>query len=100
MATYLELRNLFNDGDLKNKVITATVVAAKELLGGTPTANDRAWASSVLANPKGESSKALMTVLAENKALDVSAIQGATDAGIQAQVDSVVPQLVLAMAGA
>ena len=99
MATYEELRGIFNDSDTKNKVVMATVIAAYELLQTTPTADDRAWASRVFDDPEAEGRKAYMAVLAANKASTVVAIQAATDATIQTQVDGVVPSLVQALAG-
>ena len=99
MATYIELRGAFGNDDLRNKVVMATVIAAYELLGGTPTAADRTWISAVFANPETEGRKAFMGVLAANVGLALTAIETATDSAIQTQVDIVVPQLVSAMAG-
>jgi hypothetical protein len=99
MASYLEIRNLFNDADLKNKVVTATLVAASNLADGTPTTLDKTWIASVFNNPQGEGAKAHMAVLAANKGATVAQIRGASDSAIQAQVDNIVPLLVSAMAG-
>jgi len=96
MATYTELRNLFSDDALRNRLDVAAVVAANTLLGGTPTAADQGWAAAVFSNPRNEGQKAFMAVLAANKDLSVAAIQGATDAAIQSNVDAVVPSLVVA----
>ena len=100
MATYLELQSLFNDNDLTLRVRAATVIAANNLLSGAPTAADRAFAASVFASPSGISHQVLMAVLAENKASTVAQIQGASDAALQTNVDSVIPALVSALAGA
>lgn len=99
MAAYSDLRNLFNASDLRNRVTTATVIAAYGLLGGTPTAADRAWAQEVFKNPDGRGQEVLMAVLAANKDQTTGNITGATDAAIQTAVDAVVPQLVLAFSG-
>ena len=99
MATYLEIRGLFNDGDLSNKVDFATVIAAKNLLVGTPSLSEQKWAAGVFANPSTEGQKALMAVLAANNGSSVAQIQGASDAAIQINVDSVVDSLVIAYAG-
>ncbi len=99
MATYEELRGSFNDTALSNRVVMATVVAAYGLLQATPTAADRAWASMVFRKPEEEGKKAFMAVLAANKDASIEAIQGASDASIQSQVDGVVTGLVLALAG-
>lgn len=99
MATLQELRGLFRDSDLLEKVESATVIAANNLLEATPTAADKAWASGVFSNPFREAQKVLMAVLADNSAATVSQIQTATDVSIQTSVDTVVPNLVDALAG-
>jgi hypothetical protein len=96
MATYTELRSLYADDDLRNKVEVAVVKAAANLLGGTPTADEQKWAAAVFASPRGVGTQALLYVLAENSGLTVAAIQGATDAAIQTNVDAVAPALVVA----
>jgi len=101
MATYQELRALFNDSDLMEKVEVAVVVAANDLAtAATPTTAQKAWAAQVAANPSGEAQTAMMFVLAQNKGQSVATIQGATDAALQNNVNSVVPVLVDALAGA
>jgi hypothetical protein len=99
MATYQELRGLFADSDLQEKVEVALVIAANTLNAGTPTTADKAWIAHVIGNTRGEAQKALKIVLAENSGASVATIQGATDAAIQTNVDSIVPTLVDALAG-
>lgn len=99
MASYLEIRGLFNDGDLQNKIETAVVISAYNLTASTPTAAQKAWIASVFANPGNVGKSALMAVLAANKGLSVSAIQSATDAAIQTNVDNIVQTLIDAMSG-
>ena len=99
MATYIELRNLFANDEFKNRIDIAVVVAANELLGGTPTVSDQKWAAYVFSNPRSEGQKALMSVLATNKAASTSAITSATDAAIQTAVDLAVPSLITAYTG-
>lgn len=99
MATYSELRALFNDSDLMEKVEVATVIAANTLIAGTPTTAEKAWAATVFSSPKAEAQKAVMSVLAANSDATVATIQAATDASIQTNVDTIVPILVDALAG-
>lgn len=99
MATLRELRGLFRDSDLLEKVESATVIAANNLLGSTPSAADKAWASQVFSDPFREAQKVLMAVLADNSAAATATIQGASDAAIQTSVNTVVPNLVDALAG-
>ncbi len=99
MATYTEIRDLFNDADLTNKVAVALIIAVNDLLEGTPDAGDRLYASKVFASPQKEARTVLMAVLAGNSSATVSQIQAATDSAIQTKVDAVVPHLVDALAG-
>lgn len=96
MATYMEIRDLFSDDNLKNKIDVAVVNAAGDLLNSAPTADEQKWAAAVFANPRSEAEKAYMFVLSENRNLAVSAIQGASDAAIQSAVDTAVASLVIA----
>jgi len=99
MATYTELRELFGNSELLNKVEVAVIVAADGLLGGTPAPKDKAWAAAAFSNPKAEANKALKAVLADNKDNTVAQITGASDAAIQTKVTAVVPVLVDVLAG-
>lgn len=99
MATYEELRNLYNDGELLNRTDVAVAIAAHGLIsGGAPTAEQQNWASYALSRPRTEAEKALRYVLAENSGLSVSQIRGADDAALQSAVDAAVPALVVAFA--
>lgn len=99
MATYQELRSLFRNSDLMEKVETAIGVTAHDLATtGTPSADDLAWVGKALNSPEEEARKALIFVLAANKANSVAQIQGASDAVIQANVDAVRSALVSAYA--
>lgn len=99
MATYQELRSLFNNSDLMEKVEVSVVKAANDLNADSPTAADKAWISHALTNTSAEAKKALKIVLAENSSASVSAIMSASDATVQSNVNSVVPTLVDALAG-
>lgn len=99
MADYKELRALFNDSDLMERTEVAVVVAANNLLSGTPTAAQKAWAAAVFSSPLGEARKAWMAVLATNNTASVAVIQGATDTALQSQVNAVAPILVDVLAG-
>ena len=97
MAAYSDLRNLFNDSVLRNRTQVAIAVSAHNLSeSATPTEDDLAWVAKALSDTVGEGNKALKFVLAENKDASVGAIQGASDATLQSNVDLVVPALVTA----
>lgn len=95
MATYTELFNLRSDGALKNRVVTAVIVKAQNLIdAASPTATQIDWAEAAIANPVGKAVEILNYVLAANKDADVSAIQSATDDAIQSNVDAAVDVLI------
>ena len=99
MATYLELRKLFNDADLTNRVAVAAVISINTILIGTPTTKDKAYAAALFSSPQTEAKKILMGVLAANKSATVSQIQSASDAALQTNVDATVLILIDALAG-
>ena len=66
MASYVELRDLFANDTMKNRLDVATMKAAQALLDGTPTSDEIKWAAAVLASPRSESEKAWRYVLAVN----------------------------------
>lgn len=98
-ATYLELRNLGNDPDLRNRVQVAVIVAA-QLIGenaATETTERKAWAQRVIRNPTTWAERALWLALADNKDLTVADIQNATDAQLQAVIDAMVDLMALGL---
>ncbi len=101
MATYAELRALFNDSGLRNKVTSAAIIAAESALSDpvnfpTTTADvtlqtDRLlWAARVFNGAEAEGRKLFMAVLAANSSATVAAIQGASDTVIQNNVNDAV----------
>ena len=98
MASYTEIRSLFNDSELLNRVTAATIIYAHSAIA-TATIDQKAWIAQALSSPTSEAKKILMGVLAANKDSTVEQIQGAADAVIQAQVDLIAPILIDALAG-
>lgn len=94
MATYAEIRDLFTDSSLRNKVSVACIVAAEAIrnedAGTTNHANRLIWAKEAFSNPLTTSEEMLMALLAANKDETVATIQGASDAAIQARVNAAV----------
>lgn len=99
MASYIELRNLFNDSTLRNKVAVAVTIAAQGIIAssGTETAPRIAWAQRALRSPEPEAQVALMYVLAENSALTVAQINAASDTALQTAVNEAVDGLAAGM---
>lgn len=94
MATYIEMRNLVQDGTMLGKVAIALLIAADAIRSnGAATTEQRAWAGKVLANPAREAERAWPLVLVQNRAFTVAQIQAATDAAIQSAVDGAVALL-------
>ena len=94
MATYTELRGLFNSSDLKNRASVACIVAAETIRGEdggvTNHANRLLWAKQAFGNPNTAADKMLMALLAANKSAEVAAIEGVSDADLQTKVDAAV----------
>ena len=93
MASYLELREQFANDQLRNKVTVAAVIAAYNLLSGTPTDAEKTFAREVLDAPEKMGGLITKAVLAANKDATVAQINAASDAAIQTNVDSVIPNL-------
>lgn len=99
MATYSEIRQLFNDDTLRNRVTVATVIAANSALASNPTAAQQKFANMVFSSPEEMGRKVLMAVLASNSTYTLAQIQGVTDAALQTAVAAVVPNLTAAIFG-
>lgn len=94
MATYTELRQLFNNDDLRNRVSTACLVYAYGLLSGTPTDAQKAFAEKVFNDPDAIGRKIMMGVLAASKDTSKAGIEGVSDSAIQTRVDALLPNFV------
>jgi len=94
MATYVDLRHLFSDAALANRIEVACIVAAETIRGESDQtanhANRLLWAQRAFNAPKDAANKMVMAVLAANKSATVAQITGATDATLQAAVDAAV----------
>jgi hypothetical protein len=94
MATYAELLTASSNEVLINKIRVAVVIAAETVrteAGTTPKHAERlVWAKQVFANPDAEARRMIWAVLAQNKAVTLAAIIGATDAAVQTAVDAAV----------
>ena len=91
MATYTEIRNLFDDSALRNRVAVAVIVAANTILEETPaTPARKAWAVRAFAGAEAEAKRILMAVLAANKDATVGQIQNANDAALQTNVNAAI----------
>lgn len=94
MATYIELRQLFGNGDLLNRVEVGCIVAAHAIYAEAPEtanhANRLVWAVQTMTQPRFAAEKMLMSLLAANKTAAVGTISGASDATIQSAVDAAI----------
>jgi len=95
MADYIDLRGLFNDGDLLGRVEVAVSKAATDFLI-TGTLDQQKWAWSTMLSLKSQSKIALIAVLAQNSGLTIGQITGAGDPAVQTNIDAIVDGLVIA----
>lgn len=93
--TYDEMQTAFADVPLKGRVKVALIVAAEKVRLEDPRTTPRsekrlAWAKLAFSEPDSQVPAVLWAVLAQNRALTLSAVTGATDAAIQTAVDNAV----------
>lgn len=94
MALYLELHNLGNDPDLRNRVQIAVLVEANTIIrAAAPTDAEVAWAKNVIANPGTWALRVLWLALAQNKDLTLPQIAAVTDAQLQTGVAATIAAL-------
>lgn len=94
MATYDELLTANADNGLINKVRVAVVVAATGIMTEAPEtvnhANRLLWAKSVFSDPATAGLRMMWPVLAQNRALTLAQITGASDEDVQGAVETAV----------
>lgn len=94
MATYVELRNLFHHGDLRNKVEIACIIVAEEIRTEVDTIDNHAnrviWARQTFEDSRNQAAKMMMAILAANKDATTTQILAASDTAIQTQVGAAV----------
>lgn len=94
MATYLEIKTLFNDSDLNDKVQVACLIASKTVKDESAAAPNHAnrlkWAKAAFANPTSAATAMLKVLLADNNTLTLVQIQAASDAAIQSAVNAAI----------
>ena len=94
MATLIDLRNLWSNDLLKNRIEQASQIVCWNIIGelGTvPNHTERlAWAVKVLADPSGWADTLLRVIVAKYNASTIATITSATDALVIAAVEEVV----------
>ncbi len=94
MATYIELRSLFANSPLKNRIEVACIIAAETIRNeevGTPNhANRLIWAKKAFVQLATIRDQMLMALLASNKTASIAAITGILDEALQTLVDDAV----------
>src|SRR3990167_6199303 len=95
MATYTELRNLFDNPVLRGRVETAVVVTANAIAAAvvTETAARKTWANKALLNTEQEARLVLKLALAQNKSASVAQINAVSDSALQTIVENAVALL-------
>jgi len=94
MASSEELLTLFNNSAMRNKVMVATILAARAIQVEAPAtanhANRLLWAKRAFRSPDALATEMWMSVLAANASYTVAQITGASPEAIQANVDETV----------
>ena len=94
MANYDELRQLFGNGELLNRIEVACIITAEAIRGEDVAAPEHAnrllWAKQAFINPNAIRERMLMALLAANKDAAVSVIMSVPDETIQSLVDDTV----------
>ena len=93
MATYIEMKILFNDSDLKNRCEAAVVKAAYAMLTVAATADEKTLVKKVFNTKEHYAKLALYALVIANETKTVEDIQALSDATIQAVVDASAPLL-------
>jgi len=94
MATYTELRNLFNQDALRNRVEMALIIKSQLIIKETGPSDARIeWAKNILANSRNEAESFVKYVLAANAGSTIEGINGASDAVVSVAVDAAVDAL-------
>ncbi len=98
MATLLELRQLYGNSEMRNKVAPSIAITANKIMIGVDTvapfsqaagAHDLrlVWAKENFGNTAGQAAKFWEVILAKNSAATIEQIIGASDAAIKSNVD-------------
>ncbi len=94
MASYSDLKLLFNDSRLVTRVEVACIIAAETIRNedsGITNHNNRLiWAKGAFSNTHGTAVQMMKALLAANRNLDSSVIANASDEAIQSDVDDAV----------
>jgi len=94
MASYEELVDLYQDEELKDKVLGSVAISADTIRLEDPSttnhANRLVWALAATKEPKIKRDEIMLLVLAINEAATVQNIKEALDSKIQTDVDSVI----------
>ncbi len=94
MATYVELRTLFTDDTLRNRVEVAIIIAAETIRTEddqlTNHANRLLWAKKAFERTSQIRDEMTKALIAQNSDASTTQILAATDAVLQANVDAAV----------
>ena len=95
MATYAEIRSIYTDSNLVNRMEVAVAVKAHAILQeASPTAGRMEWARTALVSAlRGEADMCLRYALAANKNLTAQQLIGATDASLYDAASAAIDKL-------
>lgn len=96
MASYEDLRGLFAESPLRNRLEIACAVKAREIIeSASPPAGALEWAGNVLTPSRttAEAERMLLYLLAGSESLTVAEIKQSLDTTLQAAVDNAIDKL-------
>lgn len=95
MAEYKDLVDLDTNSDFRDKVKIAVTIKAEGLLTKvTPSTDEVTWAAKSLVSPVETADNIVRFVIAANNTATTAQILGASDAAIQANVDTAADALI------
>ncbi len=96
--SYIEMMNMIQDSNLRLRVAAACIVAAEairvEASSVTGHTERLVWARSVFFSPTQMAERLMPSIIAQNSAATVAAVQSASDASIQSAVNAAFPAFV------
>jgi len=94
MATNLELRQLFQHGDLRNRIEPGCIIAATAVLNEAPGTENHSnrviWALAVFENPSMMAARMHMALLGKFKDSTTAQIMGVADATLNTAIADLV----------
>lgn len=87
----MQISGLIENGNLRDKTVGACLIVAENIRAEVPgTAARRAWAKSVITDPREAGQQMIVAVVAKNNSLVNTSISGISDADMVASITAFV----------